>query len=236
MDHIDTLEDKLGFQFQNRSVLMRALTHRSYLNENPEMSLEDNERLEFLGDAVLDFLVGSYLYHRFPEMDEGELTSLRAALVRANTLAAFAREWDLGEALQVGFGESESGGRERTPILCATFEAVIGAVYLDQGLERVVALMNPLIEPALKKILDEQLHKDAKSEFQVWAQARYGVTPRYEVVSTSGPDHAKVFTVSVLVDDKAWGIGDGPSKQSAAQAAARQAMLQAEDIENEEVS
>jgi ribonuclease III len=236
MDHIDTLEDKLGFQFQNRSVLMRALTHRSYLNENPEMSLEDNERLEFLGDAVLDFLVGSYLYHRFPEMDEGELTSLRAALVRANTLAAFAREWDLGEALQVGFGESESGGRERTPILCATFEAVIGAVYLDQGLERVVELMNPLIEPALKKILDEQLHKDAKSEFQVWAQAHYGVTPRYKVVSTSGPDHAKVFTVSVLVDDKAWGTGDGPSKQSAAQAAARQAMLQAEDIEDEEVS
>lgn len=236
MDHIDTLEDKLGFQFQNRSVLMRALTHRSYLNENPEMSLEDNERLEFLGDAVLDFLVGSYLYHRFPEMDEGELTSLRAALVRANTLAAFAREWDLGAALQVGFGESESGGRERTPILCATFEAVIGAVYLDQGLERVKELMNPLIEPALKKILAEQLHKDAKSEFQVWAQARYGVTPRYEVMSTSGPDHAKVFTVSALVDDKVWGTGDGPSKQSAAQAAARQAMFQAEDVEDEETS
>lgn len=236
MDHIDTLEDKLGFQFQNRSVLMRALTHRSYLNENPEMSLEDNERLEFLGDAVLDFLVGSYLYHRFPEMDEGDLTSLRAALVRAHTLAAFAREWDLGEALQVGYGESESGGRERIPILCATFEAVIGAVYLDQGLEKVKELMNPLIEPALKKILDEQLHKDAKSEFQVWAQARYGVTPRYEVVSTSGPDHDKLFTVSAMVDDKAWGTGEGPSKQAAAQAAARQAMIQAEDVEDEEAN
>jgi len=234
MDHIAPLEEKLGFQFQNRSVLMRALTHRSYLNENPEMSLEDNERLEFLGDAVLDFLVGAYLYHRFPEMDEGDLTSLRAALVRAHTLADFARQWDLGNALQVGYGESESGGRERIPILCATFEAVIGAVYLDQGLEKVKALMNPLIEPALIKILDEQLHKDAKSEFQVWAQARYGVTPRYEVVSTSGPDHAKVFTVSVIVGEKAWGIGDGRSKQSAAQAAAREAMIQAEDVEDEE--
>jgi len=234
MDHIAPLEEKLGFQFENRSVLMRALTHRSYLNENPEMSLEDNERLEFLGDAVLDFLVGAYLYHRFPEMDEGDLTSLRAALVRAHTLADFARQWDLGNALQVGYGESESGGRERIPILCATFEAVIGAVYLDQGLEKVKALMNPLIEPALKKILDEQLHKDAKSEFQVWAQARYGVTPRYEVVSTSGPDHAKVFTVSVIVGEKGWGTGDGRSKQSAAQAAAREAMIQAEDVEDEE--
>ena len=234
MENIAPLEEKLGFQFQNRSVLMRALTHRSYLNENPDMSLEDNERLEFLGDAVLDFLVGSYLYHRFPEMDEGELTSLRAALVRAHTLADFAREWDLGTALQVGYGESESGGRERVPILCATFEAVIGAVYLDQGLDKVKELMNPLIEPALIKILDEQLHKDAKSEFQVWAQARYGVTPRYKVIATSGPDHDKVFTVSALVGEKSWGTGDGHSKQAAAQAAAREAMLQAEEVEDAE--
>jgi ribonuclease-3 len=234
MENIAPLEEKLGFQFQNRSVLMRALTHRSYLNENPDMSLEDNERLEFLGDAVLDFLVGSYLYHRFPEMDEGELTSLRAALVRAHTLADFAREWDLGTALQVGYGESESGGRERVPILCATFEAVIGAVYLDQGLDKVKELMNPLIEPALIKILDEQLHKDAKSEFQVWAQARYGVTPRYKVIATSGPDHDKVFTVSALVGEKSWGTGDGHSKQSAAQAAAREAMLQVEEVEDAE--
>ena len=234
MENIAPLEEKLGFQFQNRSVLMRALTHRSYLNENPDMSLEDNERLEFLGDAVLDFLVGSYLYHRFPEMDEGDLTSLRAALVRAHTLADFAREWDLGTALQVGYGESESGGRERVPILCATFEAVIGAVYLDQGLDKVKELMNPLIEPALIKILDEQLHKDAKSEFQVWAQARYGVTPRYKVIATSGPDHDKVFTVSALVGEKSWGMGDGHSKQAAAQAAAREAMLQAEEVEDAE--
>ncbi|NHZ72777.1 MAG: ribonuclease III, partial [Aquificales bacterium] len=113
MENLAVLENKLGFQFRDRSVLMRALTHRSYLNENPEMLLEDNERLEFLGDAVLDFLVGAYLYQRFPEMDEGELTSLRAALVRAHTLADFARKWGLGAALQVGYGESESGGRER---------------------------------------------------------------------------------------------------------------------------
>jgi ribonuclease-3 len=234
MENLASLEDKLGFQFHNRSVLMRALTHRSYLNENPDASLEDNERLEFLGDAVLDFLVGAYLYHRFPEMDEGELTSLRAALVRANTLAAFAREWELGTALQLGYGEAESGGRERIPTLCATFEAVIGAIYLDQGLKKVKALINPLIDPALEKIMAEQLHKDAKSEFQVWAQARFGITPHYEVVSTSGPDHAKVFTVSVMVGNKVWGTGEGRSKQAAAQAAAREALIQAEDVEDAE--
>ena len=120
------------------------------------------------------------------------------------------------------------------PILCATFEAVIGAIYLDQGLERVNALMNPMIEPALKKIMAEQLHKDAKSEFQVWAQARFGITPHYEVLSTSGPDHAKVFKVSVMVGKKGWGTGEGRSKQVAAQAAARKAMIRAEDVEDEE--
>lgn len=229
MDNLDILQEKLGFQFQDRSVLMRALTHRSYLNENSDFALEDNERLEFLGDAVLDFLVGAYLYHRFPEMDEGELTSLRAALVRAHTLADFARDWSLGESLLLGFGESESGGRERVPILCATFEAVVGAVYLDQGLEKVKELLEPLLEPTLKMILADQLHKDAKSEFQVWAQAHYAVTPHYKVVATAGPDHAKVFTVSVFVGEDSWGTGEGPSKQTAAQAAARQAMLRADD-------
>ena len=234
MENLAVLENKLGFQFQDRSVLMRALTHRSYMNENSRMALEDNERLEFLGDAVLDFLVGAYLYHRFPEMAEGDLTSLRAALVRTNTLAEFAREWELGAALQLGHGEADSGGRERTPILCATFEAVIGAIYLDQGLDQVTSLLTPLIEPALKTIMAEQLHKDAKSEFQIWAQARFGVTPRYAVAATSGPDHARVFTVSVMVGKKAWGSGEGRSKQTAAQAAAREAMLRAEDAEDNE--
>lgn len=232
MDTIDSLQDVLGFQFRDRSVLLRALTHRSYLNENTDAGLEDNERLEFLGDAVLDFWVGAYLYHRFPEMDEGDLTSLRAALVRANTLADFARAWSLGEALLLGYGEAENGGRERTPILCATFEAVIGAIYLDQGLEKVKELLLPLIEPTLKAIVADQLHKDAKSEFQVWAQAQYGITPRYEVVTTTGPDHAKIFTVGVFVRDESWGTGEGPSKQTAAQAAARQAMLRAEEEED----
>ncbi|MBK6710883.1 MAG: ribonuclease III [Candidatus Promineifilaceae bacterium] len=232
-DSLPALEAIIGLKFTDYSLLTRALTHRSYLNENSNQVLEDNERLEFLGDAVLDFVVGAYLYNRLPEVDEGELTSLRAALVRANTLASFARQWELGRFLRLGFGEAESGGRERTPILCATFEAVIGAIYLDKGLPTTRELVEKLIAPTLITILDESLHKDAKSEFQVWAQARYNITPHYEVTATTGPDHAKVFMVAVMVGDKSWGEGQGRSKQTAAQAAARVAMAAAEQFDEE---
>lgn len=231
MDDIFQLEEKLHIQFNDYSLISRALTHRSYLNENPDSILEDNERLEFLGDAVLDFVVGAYLYHRFPEVDEGELTSLRAALVRTKTLAEFAKLWDLGSCIRLGFGEAASGGRERAPILCAAFEAVIGAIYLDLGLDQVSKLTKPLIEPALIKIMDDSLHKDAKSELQVWAQARYNITPKYQVVSATGPDHAKVFTVQAVIGTEVWGEGTGRSKQRGAQAAADAALKKAESLE-----
>ncbi|MBX3057739.1 MAG: ribonuclease III [Anaerolineae bacterium] len=234
LDNLGLLEQKLDVQFRDYSLLTRALTHRSFWNEKPEASLEDNERLEFLGDAVLDFVVGAYLYHHFPEMNEGELTSLRAALVQARALAAFARELDLGNFLRLGYGEAENGGRERIPILCATFEAVIGAIYLDQGLAPVERIVAGFIGPALVDILASSSHKDAKSEFQVWAQARYNITPRYDVVDTSGPDHAKVFTVAVRVGEEVWGQGDGRSKQSAAQAAAIQAMVRVKELDESE--
>ena len=165
-------------------------------------------------------------------MDEGELTSLRAALVRAKTLAGFARQLEIGRFLQLGYGEAEHGGRERTPLLCASFEAVIGAIYLDQGLAPVKSLVEQLINPALAEIMAESLHKDDKSEFQVWAQARYNITPHYEVTDTSGPDHAKQFTVQVLLGDDVWGEGTGRSKQVAAQAAAKVAMAKAEALED----
>lgn len=231
MDELQSLEARLGFSFDDYSLLSRALTHRSYLNENPESILEDNERLEFLGDAVLDFVVGAYLYHRFPEMDEGDLTSLRAALVRAETLADFARTLEIGRYLRLGFGEAETGGRDRTPILCAAFEAVVGAIYLDQGVEPVRKLIEPLIGPALVQIRARSLHKDAKSEFQVWAQKYFNKTPRYTVVDSKGPDHAKTFTVQVLVGDESWGEGSGRSKQIAEQAAATAALLRADNFE-----
>lgn len=232
MNRFTDLESNLNVHFKDYSLLARALTHRSFLNENPDAALEDNERLEFLGDAVLDFVVGAYLYHRFPEMDEGELTSLRAALVRARTLAGFARQLEIGRFLQLGLGEAENGGRERIPLLCASFEAVIGAIYLDQGLSPVKSLVEQLINPALAEIMAASLHKDDKSEFQVWAQARYNITPHYAVTDTSGPDHAKQFTVQVLLENDVWGEGTGRSKQVAAQAAAKVAMAKVETIED----
>lgn len=228
MSDIQPLEKNLAIDFHDHSLLERALTHSSYLNENPNSAQEDNERLEFLGDAVLDFVVGAYLYNRFPEMEEGELTSLRAALVRSSTLADFSRDLEVNHFLRLGYGEEENGGRERTPLLCAAFEAVIGAIYLDQGLPAVQNLVEPLIAPKLIDIREKSLHKDAKSEFQVWAQAKYNTTPHYEVIDESGPDHAKTFTVQVMIGSDIWGSGSGSSKQVAAQAAASEALKQIE--------
>ena len=227
MEDLIALEERMGVQFSDYELLRRALTHRSYVNENPEANLKDNERLEFLGDAVLDFVVGAYLYERFPEMDEGGLTALRAALVRTKTLADFGRQLGIGGCLRLGYGEEESGGRQRAPTLCAAFEAVIGAIYLDQGLQVVQPLVERLAGPALERIMEKSLHKDAKSEFQVWAQAEYNITPHYEVVSSEGPDHEKTFTVQALIGEDVWGVGSGQSKQAAAQAAANVALIRA---------
>ncbi|MEI2608700.1 MAG: ribonuclease III [Candidatus Promineifilaceae bacterium] len=232
IEQLQTLSTILGVQMQDYSLLSRALTHRSYLNERPDDFLEDNERLEFLGDAVLDFVVGAYLYHRFPEMDEGGLTALRASLVRTETLAGFARDIGLGQFLRLGLGEADSGGRNRNHILCGAFEAVMGAVYLDQGLEKVREIVGRLAPPKLEHIMAQSLYKDAKSEFQVWAQAEYNITPRYIVIASEGPDHAKMFTTQVLVGDTVWGIGGGRSKQLAAQAAAADALLRTEEYDD----
>jgi ribonuclease III len=218
------LEQLLGFSFSDKSLLQRSLTHRSYLNEHPEFPLEDNERLEFLGDAVLDFVAGEFVYHRFPELPEGPLTSLRSVLVRRETLAHFARRLDLGQHLLMGRGEEESGGRQRPATLCATFEALLGAIYLDQGLEQVHRFLRPLIAPLVERILQEDLDKDAKSLLQELAQSRMRSTPRYLTIAETGPDHAKEFTVEVTIGGVPYGEGSGPSKQQAAQAAAKDAL------------
>ncbi len=236
MSGLHALENRLGIEFDDYSLLSRAITHRSFLNENPDEALEDNERLEFLGDAVLDFVVGSYLYHRFPEMDEGDLTMLRAALVRTGTLAGFAEQLEIGEVLKLGYGEAESGGRNRPANLCAAFEAIVGAIYLDQGLDNVRQWIEPLIAPALEEIIADSTHKDAKSEFQIWSQGRYNVTPRYRVLSSEGPDHNKTFTVAAMLGAETWGIGHGRSKQAAAQVAAGMALKKTVAIVNDEQS
>src|SRR5690606_5617330 len=152
------------------------------------------------------------------------------------TLAQFAREIDLGRYLRLGYGEEESGGRERTPLLCATFEAVVGAIYLDKGMAAAQPLIEAFVRPMLEEIQAGSLHKDARSEFQVWAQARYNVTPQYRVVGSEGPDHDKTFTVRVMVGDEAWGEGNGRSKQAAAQSAAAEALARAESMPDVEAS
>jgi ribonuclease-3 len=233
-NHESEMEQALGLVFTDKSLLLRALTHRSYLNEHPDFGFEDNERLEFLGDAVLDFVTGEYLYHRFPEMAEGPLTSLRSALVRRETLARFARHFDLGLHLLMGHGEAESGGRDRPAQLCAAFEAVVGAIYLDQGLDAVRRLVEPLIGPEVAQTLERRLGKDPKSRLQELSQGQLHRTPRYRTVAEHGPDHAKEFTVEVSIGGQAYGLGTGLSKQRAAQMAAQAALerIEAEDLQD----
>src|SRR5215211_2858097 len=215
------LSRRLGLPFSNLSLLSRALTHRSYINENPK-SLEDNERLEFLGDAVLDFIVGAWVYNRFPEMPEGDLTKMRSAIVRNEQLAVFARKINLGVALRLGRGELASGGSQREGLLGSAFEALIGALYLDSGLPAVEAFVHPLLEKSYKFILDE-IH-DPKSVLQEWAQSRKMGIPQYVTLSASGPDHAKVFEVEVRLQDTTYGRGLGSSKHVAARVAAQAAL------------
>jgi ribonuclease-3 len=181
---------------------------------------------------VLDFVIGEYLYHRFAEQDEGTLTSLRAALVRTEALASFAAQIDLGSFVLLGHGEEESGGRERAAVLCGAFEALVGALYLDQGLEKTSAFIMPIFEPALEHILADELHRDAKSVLQELSQAHLGCTPRYHTVETSGPDHDKEFVLAVIINGVTYGRGKGRSKQVAAQAAATEAMENLEAMLN----
>lgn len=222
----DDLARQAGLVFSDPRLLRRALTHRSYLNEHTE-ALEDNERLEFLGDAVLDFLTGAWLYQRFPEIDEGQLTRLRSALVRTEQLAGFASQIRMGEALLLGKGEEASGGRERPALLCGAFEALIGALYLDAGMEAVTEFMGPRLGAAVAVVLEDDSLLDARSLLQVWAQAELGETPRYRTVESYGPDHAREFVVEVSVGKDLKGRGTGRSKQAAAQQAATDALSQA---------
>lgn len=221
------LAKRLGLPFTNSLLLTRALTHRSYVNEHPE-ALEDNERLEFLGDAVLDFVVGAWLYNHFPEMAEGELTQMRSALVRTEELAEFARQLDLGPAMRLGRGEVQAGGRTRDALLCATFEALVGALYLQTNIVTIQHFIHPFLEEAAEQFVFQPDIHDSKSRLQEWSQAqKYGL-PRYVTVQTSGPDHDKLFEVEVQINGQVYGWGSGHSKQVAARAAAKAALERVE--------
>lgn len=211
---------RAGLHFNDQGLLRRAFTHRSYLNEHKEV-LEDNERLEFLGDAVLDFLVGAWLYNHFPEMAEGQLTRLRAALVGNQQLAEFARQISLGEAMLLGKGEVENRGFERSGLLGSTFEALIGAIYLDRGMDAVREFIEPLLSEAVREVLSLHRENDVKSLLQEWSQAEGLGTPHYHIVSSSGPDHEKCFEIEVIINGIPYGKGYGSSKQAAAKMAAQ---------------
>ncbi|HEY7348196.1 MAG TPA: ribonuclease III [Ktedonobacterales bacterium] len=218
------LEQSLGWRFQQRQLLLEALTHRSYVFETPNQSLAPNERLEFLGDAILGFLSAEYLFRAHPTLSEGELTDARAALVKAPTLADFARRVRLGDHLRMGRGEQRSGGRRRDPLLAAAFEALLGALYLDGGLEAVRQFLLPLLEQEAERVIAAGRLKDDKSLLQELAQEHLGITPSYRIVAEEGPAHHRQYTVEALLGNEVAGRGQGRNKQSAEQEAARLAL------------
>lgn len=231
MHDLDNLQERIQVVFSEPTLLAQALTHRSYLNENPAPGGSDNERLEFLGDALLDFVTAEYAYRRFPHMNEGELTSLRSALVKEKSLAEFARNINLGPHIYMGRGEAASGGADRAPLLCGTFEALIGAIYLDQGIDAAREFILRYLAPAAEAMVADQMLKDAKSRLQEWSQGEWQLTPIYRTVAQHGPDHAKEFTVEVLIGGRVFGVGGGRSKQVAEQEAARDALLRAAPVD-----
>lgn len=217
---IENLEKILGIKFNNPDLLQQALTHRSYLNENRGYKLDHNERLEFLGDAVLELVVTEYLYNNFPN-PEGELTSWRAALVNGEMLASVASELGLGENLLMSRGEKKDTGRARQYLLANALEAAIGAIYLDQGYDAAKKFIAEKIVVNLDKILKEELYMDPKSRFQELAQEGVKITPSYRVLKEWGPDHDKHFTVGVYLDAELVAEGEGNSKQEAQREAAK---------------
>ncbi len=216
-------ESRLGISFVNKDLLTQAFVHRSYLNENPHFGLDHNERLEFLGDAVLELVVTEYLYATYPN-PEGDLTAWRASLVNAKILAQIAQKLNLNDYLLLSRGESKDTGKARQVILANAIEAFLGALYLDGGYEAVSAFIHRYILPELTNIISEESYKDAKSVLQEIAQEKKSITPRYAVLKEWGLDHAKNFEIGVFLGEELAGQGQGVSKQEAQQSAAKDAM------------
>lgn len=216
---LSKLEKTLGVEFKDRSFLKTALTHRSYINENPEAG-ENNERLEFLGDAVLELAITEFLFGKFLEKPEGELTNLRASLVNANILGRVTSELGVNDFLLLSRGEARDIGRARQIILANAYEAIVGAIYLDSGYESAKNFILRVLEPKIPEILEKKLYKDAKSLFQEEAQERVSITPTYEIIKEWGPDHDKHFIVGVYLEKELIAEGEGASKQEAQQQAA----------------
>ncbi|MHB8860360.1 MAG: ribonuclease III [Minisyncoccota bacterium] len=221
MPDFSLLEQRLRLSFSNIGLLAEALTHRSYLNEHREYAGNHNERLEFLGDAVLELAATDFLFKKFPAKPEGDLTSYRAALVNTVSLAESAQALGVGEFLLLSKGEARDTGRARDVILADAFEAIIGAVYLDAGYAAAEAFIMKNLCSKIDDIIAKRSYQDAKSRFQEIAQEKRSITPNYETLSEVGPDHAKLFTVGVFIGDKEIARGEGKSKQEAEQSAAQ---------------
>jgi ribonuclease-3 len=217
-------EKTSGLVFKDKALLRQAFTHRSYLNENRNLKIDHNERLEFLGDAVLELIVTDYLYHKYPKKPEGELTSFRSSLVNSTTLAEVSTKIGINDFLLLSHGESKDTGRARTYILANTFEALLGALYLDQGYDAAKEFVAQHIFPLIDTIVEKGAWIDAKSRFQEMAQEYVGVTPSYKTVKETGPDHDKHFTVGVYLGSELVTTGDGRSKQEAEQNAAKKGL------------
>jgi len=223
-------QKQIGVTFQNEDFLKEACTHRSYLNENQQWPLPHNERLEFLGDAVLELVITEALFKKYPDKDEGILTSVRAALVNYISLAQVARDISLGDYLLLSRGEEKDVGRAREVILANAFEALLGAIYLDQGYKVVARFIDERVFSYVQEVVDKQLFRDAKSLFQEQAQEKFKTTPAYQVMKESGPDHRKEFLVGVFLKDKKIAEGTGYSKQEAEVEAAKNALVYINDV------
>jgi ribonuclease-3 len=221
---LSELEKKLGIEFKNKNILVQAFCHRSFLNENPDCGMGNNERLEFLGDAVLELVITEYLYGDFPDKSEGELTNWRAALVNAKMLSEIAKELGFNDFILLSRGESKEEGKARQYILANTFESFIGALYLDLGYEICKDFIEKHVEKELPDIIKNGLYKDYKSKFQEEAQEVKGITPVYKVLEEWGPDHEKHFIVGVFLGEDLIAKGEGSSKQEAELAAAKEAL------------
>jgi len=217
-------ENKIDYVFKNKSLLRQAFTHRSYLNENRSTGIEHNERLEFLGDAVLELVVTEFLFEKYPDKAEGDLTSYRAALVNTTSISDAAVKLGMNDFLLLSRGESRDTGRARQIILANAFEALIGAIYLDAGYRDAKKFIAEQLFHKTEKIVESRLWQDAKSRFQELAQEKEGFTPSYDVISQTGPDHDKRFLVGVYVGKERVATGEGRSKQEAEQQAAQKAL------------
>jgi len=224
MKTIEEFEQKAGLSFVNREVLQRAFVHRSYANENKDFKLGHNERLEFLGDAVLELVVTDELFKKYPTKSEGELTAVRASIVNTKSLSETALKLHMGDFLLLSKGEARSTGRARSYILANTFEAVVGAIYTDLGYEAARAFIERNLFEKIEPVINNKLWVDSKSFFQEKSQEVYNITPEYRVLKETGPDHDKTFTMGVFVGEKLFGEGIGASKQDAEQEAAKHAL------------